>query len=100
TCAVWSAGRNGRRSDLGLHPRHDRPRRAPSPTAAGPLGHRALAVRKESKLSCRLDGHGDVALVLGTVTAPPPGPDLAAVAPDLPEQVHVLVVDPVDLVLA
>src|SRR6266545_2769128 len=42
----------------------------------------------------------DLALVLGAVPRDPPGADLAAVAHELPQQVHVLVVDVVLLVSA
>src|ERR1700741_55833 len=47
-----------------------------------------------------LDRRGAVALVLGAVTGHPPGPDLAAVGDELPQQRRVLVVDVGDLLLA
>src|SRR5262249_26952060 len=43
---------------------------------------------------------GDVALVLGAVAGHPPGPDLAAVGDELPQEPRVLVIDVGDLLLA
>src|SRR5215468_9339502 len=47
-----------------------------------------------------LDRGGDVALMLGAVAGHPPGPDLAPVGDELPQQRRVLVVDVGDLLLA
>src|SRR5438270_12207608 len=71
-----------------------------TPTAAAPLGHGALAVGQQGQFAGRLDGHGHIALVLGTVARDPAGPDLAAVGHEAPQQVDVLVVDPLDVVAA
>src|SRR6266545_3638671 len=60
----------------------------------------ADGVWKQRHLSGVLDRRRDVALVLGAVPRDPPGADLAAVAHELPQQVHVLVVDVVLLVSA
>src|SRR6476646_7485886 len=66
-----------------------------SPGLAGGAG-----VRQHRHLTGVLDGRGDVALVLGAVAGDPPGPDLAAVGDELPQQARVLVVDVGDLFLA
>src|SRR5207237_10163953 len=71
-----------------------------APAASPALGHRALAVRQEGHFARRLDGHGHVALVLGAVARNPAGADLAPVGHEPPEQVHVLVVDPLNVLAA
>src|SRR6266540_2580165 len=50
-------------------------------------------VGEQRHLAGVLDRRRDVALVLGAVARDPSGADLAAVAHELPQQVHVLVVD-------
>src|SRR5215470_7396070 len=57
-------------------------------------------VRQQRHLAGVLDRRGDVALMLGAVAGDPPGPDLAAVGDELPQQARVLVVHPDDLLLA
>src|SRR5215470_12381122 len=57
-------------------------------------------VRQHRHLTCVLDGRGNVALVLGAVAGYPPGPDLAPIGDELPQQRSVLVVDVGDLLLA
>src|SRR5499427_4144346 len=66
-----------------------------SPGLAGGAG-----VRQHRHLTGVLDGRGDVALMLGAVAGDPPGPDLAAVGDELPQQTRVLVVHADDLLLA
>src|SRR5215472_13293497 len=66
-----------------------------SPGLAGGAG-----VRQHRHLTGVLDGRGDVALVLGAVAGDPPGPYLASVGDELPQQARVLVIDVGDLFLA
>src|SRR6266496_1837231 len=60
----------------------------------------ANGVGKQRHLAGVLDRRRDVALVLGAVARDPPGADLTAVAHELSQQIHVLVVDVVLLVSA
>src|SRR6202034_907138 len=57
-------------------------------------------VGQQRHLTRVLDRGGDVALVLRAVAGNPPGPDLAAVGDELPQQPRVLVVHVSDLFLA
>src|SRR5580704_15483932 len=74
------------------------PAPAAAPTRA--LGGGPLGVGQQYQLTGGFDGEGDVALVLGAVTRHPASPDLSAVAHVLAEHVDVLVVNPLDAVLA
>src|SRR3990170_2258608 len=57
-------------------------------------------VRQQGELAGILHGGGDVALMLDAVAGHAPRPDLAAIRDELAQHDHVLVVDPVHLVLA
>src|SRR5215212_3745315 len=65
----------------------------------GPLARRAR-VRQQRHLAAVLDRDRDVPLVLAAVAGHPPGPDLAPVGDEFPQQPGVLVVDVGGLVLA
>jgi hypothetical protein len=73
---------------------------APAAPATRSFGGGPLRVGQQHELTSGLDGEGDVALVLSTVTRHPTSPDLSPVAHVLAEHVDVFVVNPGDPVLA
>src|SRR5205814_9128254 len=66
----------------------------------GALRQGSRGVGQQGQLARRLDGDGHLALVLGAVARHAASSDLPAVRDEPAQQVHVLVIDPVDVVLA
>ena len=66
-------------------------------TATLALGDLANAVGQQRHLPGEADRLGDLALLLGGVAGDPAGPDLGPLRHEPPQQVDVLVVDPLDL---